>query len=157
MYSSRVKIVPDQQLRLNQSLGRLNQVYLSMMQKDQAEMLRGIDEYKKIVDNSFKPVYGKYQQEYLAKRDEFIKEAGQIYRDNNYRNLTPEQHRRISERYNELNLFADKANEVRKLFNDSVNKVMFNTDGKIRRKESLANLVQVENMSLDDALDYLES
>ena len=51
MYSSRVKIVPDQQLRLNQSLGRLNQVYLSMMQKDQAEMLRGIDEYKKIVDN----------------------------------------------------------------------------------------------------------
>ena len=72
MYSSRVKIVPDQQLRLNQSLGRLNQVYLSMMQKDQAEMLRGIDEYKKIVDNSFKPVYGKYQQEYLAKRDEFI-------------------------------------------------------------------------------------
>lgn len=157
MYSSRVKIVPDQQLRLNQSLGRLNQVYLSMMQKDQAEMLRGIDEYKKIVDNSFKPVYGKYQQEYLAKRDEFIKEAGQIYRDNNYRNLTPEQHRRISERYNELILFADKANEVRKLFNESVNKVMFNTDGKIRRKESLANLVQVENMSLDDALDYLES
>lgn len=155
MYESGVKILPDQ-TGLNQSLDRLNQTRLGILQQDVAETQKGIDEFKQIIDKSFIPVYGKYQQAYTQKREDFLKEAADMYRKKNGR-LSQQEYMNVSSKLQELADYANTANLVRKTYNDAVMSVVSDTDNKFNRTETFNNLKKIENLDLYDAKDYLES
>jgi hypothetical protein len=129
---------------------------MNILQQDYQEKSQKIDEFQKIVDKSFYPVYGQDREGYLALQDKLLEETAKIYKNSGAK-LSPRDYMKVNENVKGLESYVSNYVEAKQSMYDAVKGVTFDKSGKINREESLKALDEIAKLPLDQRLQAVQS
>lgn len=157
MFNSGVKIVPDTQ-RLDHEIARLGQIQAFNRQQEIQATKEQIAEFKNLVDKSFYPVYDNDRKEYLDRREEYLDNVRKVYQDKGGNGgLNATDYMGVNEQRRDLETWIAKYAESKKLMNDAITKVSFDTSQKIDKEKTWANIKQIATLPVDERYSALTS
>lgn len=155
MFQSGVTILPDSG-KMDQALQGLAQTNMNILQQDYQEKSQKIDEFQKIVDKSFYPVYGKDREGYLDLQNKLLEETAKIYKNSGAK-LSPRDYMKVNENVKGLESYVSNYVEAKKSMYDAVQGVVKGDPKKINKEESFKALEKIAEMPLDERLKAVQS